>query len=321
MIIYDNAPNLILNSRFEIAQRSAGAVTLTSTPTYVGVDRWASWFSNTMSGTPTSNRNGVPSGGPSYSNAGNLFTSTPTNALSSVNTRQRIESIRFSLSPENKYSLSFWAHVTNYQNCEITVSQPTVADNYTSKTTISTTNIATTLGGWKKFAVEGIVLPNQSLGVELQVVFNQPQTLSIASPVYFTEVTFSPGAKVTVNKCLPFDQELQLCMRYYEKTYNYETVFGTIQLNGAIGWNGVGSSNRPATTYFYRVEKAVTPTVTFCNPSTGSNINNQIRDTNGSVNYDINVGVTSRKSITFNPVGTPPLTAVLYTHLVADAEI
>lgn len=323
MNIYSNAPNLLINSRFEIAQRSAGAVNMALTSGYLGVDRWFSWFTSTFTGTPTCNRQGMPGGGPTLSQFSNQFLSTPTNALSTINTAQRIESIRFSLSPDNTYSLSFWAHVTNYQNCQINLFLPTGGtDNYFTSTLIGTYNIATNLGGWKKFVVEGITsLPSIPVGLEMRVSFTNPQTLGIASPIYFAETTFCPGSKVSINRCLPFDQELMLCMRYFEKTYPYENVFGALVLNGAHGWNGVGSSNRPNTTYHFRVEKFLTPLIEYCNPFNGNNLNAQIRDTNGGVSYDANTGVQSRKSVTFGPVGTPPLTATLYTHLQITAEI
>ena len=115
-------------------------------------------------------------------------------------------------------------------------------------------------------------------------------------------------------------QELALCQRYYEKSYLLEDTIGTITLNGAHWWNGIGVINRPFTEIYFKVSKRVAPTtVTVYNPNSGTA--GSIRDSDTPTDFTANVGRQGHAGFTINPTGLPATSAVLGVHWSADARL
>jgi hypothetical protein len=121
----------------------------------------------------------------------------------------------------------------------------------------------------------------------------------------------------------PFDQELMLCQRYYEKSYRYLHAPGTVTNDGAL------ASISPAAVsymsiaqgYPFRVVKRVQPTMTFYNPVTGST-SNPIRLNNGASNAPIvtdNIGDAVFSAYLNNT--SVSQYDVIRTHFVADARL
>ncbi|MEY9184711.1 hypothetical protein ABIG06_006259 [Bradyrhizobium sp. USDA 326] len=111
----------------------------------------------------------------------------------------------------------------------------------------------------------------------------------------------------------PFDQELALCMRYWEKSYPYSSPPGSITNVGARGslQNQGPSSYSPG----WMVRKRVAPTVTIYSPATGAT-------GNGADNIDrpmaaSNIGESGFSVINSFGIATQP---ILY-HFVADARM
>jgi hypothetical protein len=86
-------------------------------------------------------------------------------------------------------------------------------------------------------------------------------------------VQLLPGDTALAYKLRTFVDELLLCQRYYELSYNYGTTAGTVTAVGmiveyltaiAVGAHIVGGDGR------FNVTKALTPTVTVYSPSTGT---------------------------------------------------
>jgi hypothetical protein len=85
------------------------------------------------------------------------------------------------------------------------------------------------------------------------------------STFYITGVQLEKGSNATSFDYLPYGTELQLCQRYYQKSYNISTVAGTATDVGAIE-NGVGASV-PTTSSIegsttFKVSMRTSPTVT-----------------------------------------------------------
>lgn len=114
-------------------------------------------------------------------------------------------------------------------------------------------------------------------------------------------------------------QEIQLCQRYFEKSYEIDTPIGTLNLNGAVISQGIGVANRPFNTLYYVVEKRATAVHTFYSPQNGNN--GQLWDTQtASTHYGVASQGTGTKSFWYTPTGTLPSGGSLAAHWTADAE-
>lgn len=122
----------------------------------------------------------------------------------------------------------------------------------------------------------------------------------------------------------PFDQELAICQRYYEKSFPYLTapIAGVGSFNGAFEFNqvsGAGVVSVLATVPLVR--KRATPTVTIYNPAVA---NNQVRGISASADFT-STGTAQVGENSFSIVGAGPAGSALGHssgfHWVADARL
>ena len=96
---------------------------------------------------------------------------------------------------------------------------------------------------------------------------------SVSNIFRFGAVALQTGSVVTTLITKTYDQVLQKCKRYYEKSYDQLTYAGAITTNGsaAVLNYALGTGVRAAgMTVPFQVEKANAPTVTTYSPSTGT---------------------------------------------------
>jgi hypothetical protein len=86
--------------------------------------------------------------------------------------------------------------------------------------------------------------------------------------------SIAPSAGQSVNFIRPFDEELALCQRYYEKTYSYATLPGAS--SNFVGEVSNKIAGLPSGTYTFgywcpfKVKKRAAPTLTIYSPQTGT---------------------------------------------------
>jgi hypothetical protein len=131
-------------------------------------------------------------------------------------------------------------------------------------------------------------------------------------------VQHEPGAVCTTPMDCPFTQNYDACLRYYQKTYDYGVVAGTVNGAGIINlFANNGWANAIGPVRFHR-PMAKTPTLTFYNPATGAA--NSFRQFGSSTDWAISgsfgLGTTGFAGINTSSA----LTAItaLYGHYVAD---
>lgn len=119
-----------------------------------------------------------------------------------------------------------------------------------------------------------------------------------------------------------YSKELQLCQRYFEKSYPLSVVLGTPTSTGSTtNFSGNGSTNRPYVTIYFKQQKRTAPGAVFYNPRTGSTTN-PIWDFNTpTTDYSIAGLGTEEYSMNIAPGGTPPTSSALGVHWAADAEL
>jgi hypothetical protein len=86
---------------------------------------------------------------------------------------------------------------------------------------------------------------------------------------YITGVQLEKGSVATAFDYRPYGTELQLCQRYYCKTYDIDVVPGTVTGAGAI-FTTITNANIMQCTWAFPVNMRATPTVTAYNLSTGA---------------------------------------------------
>jgi hypothetical protein len=86
-----------------------------------------------------------------------------------------------------------------------------------------------------------------------------------SNELYITGVQLEAGDTASDFEFLPFDVNLQRCLRYYEKSVNYSTTPADAADNpiygGANGWIAFNTSNIRTTPILFQYEKRTTPTI------------------------------------------------------------
>lgn len=130
----------------------------------------------------------------------------------------------------------------------------------------NTTPVATTAGVAAWSATEKVATTNST--AMLSTTNNDQIAITGLTILPGTELPSSTRAPLIMR---PFDQELMLCKRYYEKSYNYATAVGTAATTiGRTPILNTGASTIDTYTYLRLFEKSKAPTMVGYNPSSGA---------------------------------------------------
>lgn len=139
-----------------------------------------------------------------------------------------------------------------------------VSGAVTLTTTFALYTVTMSLGGLsgKKIGTDG----NDCL----QLVFFGPGNTDCT--LYFSQVKLEAGAVATPFVPLPFEMELALCQRYYEKSFDVETVPAqNAGRKGALEFPAVIAGGTVTIwTGLFKVQKRATPTMTWYSPGSNS---------------------------------------------------
>jgi len=157
-----------------------------------------------------------------------------------------------------------------------------------------------------------------------QVLIQPTGTVSVvgtnAATWYITGVQLERGTVATQFEFRSHGEELILCQRYYEKSYNLSTVPGTTGFGQGGEMKATQNSINPQATWQvqFKVSKRTTPTFTVYNPVTGGT--GTCRD---DQNNDDAVGTTSIGESNAMPFDASGSTAGFnhYIHWTASAEL
>jgi hypothetical protein len=287
--------NRIINGAMVIDQRNAGA-SGTGNDNYT-VDRWAYFGSQASKGTWQQNAGSVtpPTGFSNYWG----FTSSSAYSVGATELfiiGQKIEGfntsdLNFGTANAQTITLSFWVrssltgtfggYVANSsQNRNYPFSYTILSANTWEQKTI--TIVGDTAGTWIG-ATNGIgARVNFSLGIgstnsttanawngttnAVGVTGATSVVGTNGATLYITGVQLEKGSTATSFDYRPYGTELQLCQRYFEKSYDQTTVPATATIVGArmTAMNGSATSTFIGDTISYKVVKRITgPTITY----------------------------------------------------------
>lgn len=289
---YTGFKNRIINGAMQIDQRNAGASVTTNGTNSFSVDRWRLGYSQNTKFTIQQNSGSVtpPTGFTNY--IGAVSTSAYTVGASEVfAVFQGIEGYNISdldwgTASAQTVTLSFWVRSSltgtfggSLRNNALNYSYPF---SYTISSANTWTNISITIAG----PTSGTWLTNNSAGIYVLFSLGSGSTfngtagswqagnfLSVtgatsvvgtnAATWYVTGVQLEKGTTATSFDYRPFGMELQLCQRYYEKSYDIDVVPGTATTNGLVMYTTYFSSTNQNGALIFKVPKRAAPTMTY----------------------------------------------------------
>jgi hypothetical protein len=231
--ITDKRENILINGNFTFAQRNTGTVNLGGGESYISVDRWKLGYnSGSWSGTPQA---ALTTSVPPTSNSRRalVLQGTPTVKSTGVNiqARQRVESyMARKLIAGQKATLSFW-YVNDVNagvdaNIQVALGYPNSIDNFVSVTTFLTENFnPAASGSWQQKSVTFTVPTNALNGLDVFISWSNINTGGNRQ-FYLTDVMLHEGEEAMDSYVMAgrtYVEELQLCQRYYEKSFDLET--------------------------------------------------------------------------------------------------
>ena len=240
--------------------------------------------------------------------------------------KQKIENVR-SLAGRN-VTLSFYAKASSNVIISTGAAQNLGPSGVGTPTTISDQNHSLTTS-WVKYSwsfqfssllgmtIDDAVSPGSSSYSEIK--FNLPNNSAITIDLAYIQLEV--GKSSSYFDLRPASIELEMLLRYFEKTYDLDVSPGTVtNYNGCLSCmasgNGVGIAQGQ---YYYKVIKRSIPTVSFYNPETGAV--GSMRRSNGAdvAASSLNVGVSN---LTWNNSATTANTPIRHDiHIILDSEI
>jgi len=288
--------NLLINGGMAIDQRNSGAsVTVNSTSNFYGPDQWQG-FGQLSDGTFTLQRisaTPTPPAGFTYAlKVATGTTDTSIGATQSYGLANKMEGFNtaqlgWGASGAKQAVLSFWVYGSKAGTYGGSLSNSAFDRSFPFSYTINAINTweyktvyitGDTSGTWLKdngigirlvFSVgagaDRITTPGAWASGRYEGATGQTNLIATSDSLVFTGVQLEQNYQPTPFEQRPYGVELQLCQRYYEKSYLPNTVPGSDAYAGCIQSSGAG--NTDTTSYIghpirYVVTKRAIPTLT-----------------------------------------------------------
>ena len=252
VIQYPYRKNFLINGCMRVSQRGA-SLALTGSAAYLA-DRWKVFA--TGSGLSGNQQTG-PWGG--VASGKGLFVDSVSWTSGSANFLTRIES-KDAIYLVNKtvtIAATIWHNFGVSVNMGFLLSKANGVDNFSAVTTEYTSSPLAAPNNAVTRIKATATLGDVSNG--LQVAIRMTDAISVASgSLGITEVQLELGSVATPFEYRPFAEELVLCQRYYEKSYDLGVAPGTSTVVGEVVLVGCGAAAYPMIDF--KVTKRIAPT-------------------------------------------------------------
>jgi len=143
---------------------------------------------------------------------------------------------------------------------------------------------------------------------------------SVSNYLTLRRFKLEKGSYATPFEPRSFKDELELCQRYYEKSYDVGVTLGTVTLYGSEAVRGVAGTANLLVNVRYKTKKRADPTNTFYSPNTGT-----AAKVYNSSTGDVTVTAESNPGMAGSPqivLGTIPSAGdAIYYHWVSNARL
>ena len=198
-------------------------------------------------------------------------------------------------------------------------SDPTWDASLTCENTPSNLALSTS---WQRFEITNIALDTAGTTNLVVFIWTDDDDMAAEDVFWIADVQLEPGPYATPFQQRLITEELELCHRYYQQTYDHGTMPGTAaNTNGVLMLGNVGyawAPNQAHLTWQFKSRMRSVPTVTPYAPTTG-NVNN-CTDLTDSGDETATVIYVGDSSATFKVTGNPGVTGLIF-HGTADAEL
>jgi len=336
--------NVIINGDFQIAQRGISFTSVTNGD--YTLDRWLISKVGSMAytitqdtETPTTLESGRYIDKSMKIDCTTADTSIAAGDIAII--AQRIEGYNFQVIAQKTFTISFWVRSTKTGIFCVSVRNSGQDRSYVSEYTVNSSNTwefktitisaSPSAGTWDYTTGNGLQLSfvlvagstHQTTADTWQTgnyfaTSNQVNSAdSTSNDFRITGVQVEAGSVSTPFESRTIQTEIELCQRYYEKSYNLTTAPGTVTASGYVNDRSTGSDFN--TDVRFKVNKRSTPTVT--NYSHASGALGQIR--NQSSGSDIAAGAANAgfSAYSISKGGISPSGSLLSWHFTADAEL
>ena len=135
-----------------------------------------------------------------------------------------------------------------------------------------------------------------------------------------TGVQLEAGSVATLFEHRPFAKELELCQRYFEKSYNYSHAVGTADNDGSVMFLSNRNSGTPHTMLRFAVRKRAVPSLTAYDPTQSNTAG--MRDLDANTTYtNLAMNRAGETGCTAYPNVSIPMGRFIQFHFTADAEL
>jgi hypothetical protein len=293
--------NAIINGNFDIWQRGTSFTDPTSASTSYTADRWSCYRGGFASGLTITRITGIGFAGNNRT-AIRIQRTSGNTSTASISISQSLESINSNFLAGQPITLSFrvrrganYSGSGNNLSCTIVSSTGTdqhIRDGVTGSVDVAADSktLSTT---YQVFTITGTA-PSNSNQIHVRFNYTPSGTAGADDWLELLDVQLEPGPVATPFERRPIGTELALCQRYFEKSAG-ASGFGTMA--------GSTSAFRQLT-YYFKVEKRATPSVTTTFSSGTTGVQN----------------ITTTSAEVLSNVGNATADA-LCTSVVADAEL
>jgi hypothetical protein len=195
---------------------------------------------------------------------------------------------------------------------------PTLAAGWAFVNTPANLSVTTSIVKYSVTATVGASANNLAV-----FIWNDDKSYNASDSFQFAEVQLEAGSVATSFERRSFGDELMLCERYYQKTYDVSTAPGTVSANGQLASRSPVTAGTAVDTF----QKGITtrlrsaPTVTWYSPVTGTA--SRFRDVTGGA--DVTVTGTSGNGETTSGYPTcassPTAGSFLTAHYTLNSEL
>ena len=227
--------NLIFNGNFDIWQRGTSFSTDNAATAIYTADRWcarALYPNSSAVQTITQESTNIPAGS-KFSLKSVIATAAVVNnsRMQLCYTVEPADAIRYA-GKQMMLSMQIKA-IQNINQVAVVPAYSTTGGKSFDGTSISTNYFTVTTSGFTTCTVS-FTLPSATtlttsgtIGFYLSYTRSSGAAEQVGDGIYLSQVQLEPGNQVTSFEVRPFRTELALCQRYYEKSYDTDTVPGT----------------------------------------------------------------------------------------------